>query len=235
MPAGASSASRRALGGAAISLVFQSPGSPRIFISSIFTIMTTWAKLGLAPRSSRPILLLVARIAPEYDAVSRAFVKEDDVNLSAEEAFDRPQSPHPNYVTARGLAQLQARYHALQNEHGKLAAADDALARQQLAGVERDLRYIQRRLESAILVDPATQPRDEAHFGAVVEVVDEEGRTHHFSLVGEDEADAGSGRVSWISPLANALNGARVGDEVLWRRPAGDLVLEVVSIRYPIQ
>lgn len=166
--------------------------------------------------------------------MNRAFVKEDDVNLSSEEAFDRPHSPYPNYVTNQGLVKLQEQYRALQEKHSHLAAADDALAQQQLAGVERDLRYFQRRVESAILVDPATQPRDEVHFGAWVEVVDEKGTTHHFALVGEDEADAASGRVSWISPLAKALNGAQVGDSVVWKRPAGDLVLEISSIRYSV-
>lgn len=166
--------------------------------------------------------------------MSRAFVKEDDVNLSAEEGFERPQSPHPNYVTARGLAKLQEQHHALQSRRSELEAVDDALARQQLAGVERDLRYFQRQLESAIPVDPAVQPRDEVHFGAEVGVIDEAGHSHHFGLVGEDEADAGSGRVSWISPLAKALNGSGVGDTVIWRRPAGDLALEIVSIEYPM-
>lgn len=169
----------------------------------------------------------------EPSTVSRAFVKEDDVSMNADEAFERPQSPHPNYVTRGGLALLQAQYHTLQEKRAQLAEADDALAQQQLAGTERDLRYFQRRLESAIVVDPATQPQDEVHFGAAVEVVDEEDRAYRFALVGEDEADAAAGRVSWVSPLARALNGAKVGDSVVWKRPAGDLNLEIVSILYP--
>ena len=59
------------------------------------------------------------------------------------------------------------------------------------------------------------------------------GAVRHWRIVGEDEADAGSGSVSWISPLARALAGARVGDEVLWPRPAGAQPLTVLAIRYP--
>ena len=51
--------------------------------------------------------------------------------------------------------------------------------------------------------------------------------------MGEDEADIERGMVSWISPLARALTGARVGEAVTWRRPAGDRELEIVAIRYP--
>jgi transcription elongation GreA/GreB family factor len=50
--------------------------------------------------------------------------------------------------------------------------------------------------------------------------------------VGEDEADAAAGKISWVSPLARTLMGASVGDTVTWKRPAGDLELEIVSIRY---
>ncbi|MDX1401913.1 MAG: GreA/GreB family elongation factor, partial [Kiloniellales bacterium] len=48
----------------------------------------------------------------------------------------------------------------------------------------------------------------------------------------EDEADPASGKVSWVSPLAKALNGSKVGDVVVWRRPSGDLELEVLKITY---
>ena len=84
---------------------------------------------------------------------------------------------------------------------------------------------------SARLVDPAGQPRDRVAFGATVEVADESGE-HSYRIVGEDEADAEHGSVSYVSPLARALLGAKVGDEVVWSRPAGDLRVEVLGIRY---
>jgi transcription elongation GreA/GreB family factor len=67
----------------------------------------------------------------------------------------------------------------------------------------------------------------------VVDVVDAAGARHEFAIVGEDEADAEHGKVSWVSPLARALIGAGVGDVVQWRRPAGEVALEIRAIRYP--
>jgi transcription elongation GreA/GreB family factor len=101
------------------------------------------------------------------------------------------------------------------------------------AAVARDLRWVRARLASAIVVRAADGPRDEVRFGARVTVADEDGVARSFTIVGEDEADAGADRVSWVSPLARAVAGARVGDEVTWRRPAGDRVLTVVRIEVP--
>lgn len=164
--------------------------------------------------------------------MSRAFVKESDENLVADELPERPQSPYPNYVTPVGLARLQAQYAELQERRARLASADDPLSRQQFREVQRDLRYFQHRLESAILVEVTSQPRDEVHFGAMVDVSDESGKRHTFSIVGEDEANVGVGKISWASPLGKAMIGSRVGDSVVWRRPAGDASLEILAIRY---
>lgn len=167
--------------------------------------------------------------------MSRAFVKESDDDLAAGELPERPLSAHPNYVTPHGLEQLQARARELQERHEKLAgqSADDSFAKQKLREVERDMRYFNARLERAIVVDPAGQPRDEVHFGAAVKIVDGRGKEHRFSIVGEDEADVAGGKISWASPLAKAMIGARVGDTVMWHRPAGDAEVEIVEIRYP--
>ena len=94
------------------------------------------------------------------------------------------------------------------------------------------MRYFSQRLESAIVVDPSKEPQDEVHFGATVKAVDEDGNAHRFTIVGEDEADVATGKVSWMSPVAKAMIGARVGDTVKWRRPAGEVELEVQEIRY---
>jgi transcription elongation GreA/GreB family factor len=110
---------------------------------------------------------------------------------------------------------------------------DDPHRQQELAQVERDLRYYQGRIEKAVVVDLSKQPADEVHFGAIVEVEDENGERHTFTIVGEDEADVTKNRVSWVSPLARAMLGAKVGDTVTWQRPAGNLELEIVNIRYP--
>ncbi|HQR52065.1 MAG TPA: GreA/GreB family elongation factor [Burkholderiales bacterium] len=164
--------------------------------------------------------------------MSRAFVKESDEDLVSDELPERPQSPYPNYVTPAGLAQLQAQYAELQERRAQLVAADDPLSKQHLRQVQRDLRYFQQRLETAILVEVSSQPRDEVHFGAMVDVADDNGEQRTFGIVGEDEADVAVGKISWASPLGKAMIGSRVGDYVVWKRPAGDSGLEVLAIRY---
>jgi transcription elongation GreA/GreB family factor len=167
--------------------------------------------------------------------MSRAFVKEQDDDLTGDDQPDLPESPHPNYVTPAGLAALKDRLSALQNELAQLSEAaetpENKLARLQ---VERNVRYVSHRIDHAILVDPASQPKDEVAFGAIVRVEDDTGKAQEFEIVGEDEADAAKGKVSWVSPLARALVGAKVGHSVTWKRPAGDLDLEILSIRYRV-
>jgi len=163
--------------------------------------------------------------------MNRAFVKDPDDSGRPEEVPERPQSPHPNYVTPAGLKQLEtlaidlaARLDHLR-ETGKLADP------QELATVQRDLRWVGGRLQRAIRVDPTAQALDRVGFGVTVEVQDEEGRIETYSIVGEDEADPAQGTISWVSPLAEALLHAEPGDEVVWRRPAGTKRLEVLAIR----
>ena len=165
--------------------------------------------------------------------MSRAFVKGDDSDLSGEELPERPISPYPNYVTAHGLAQLRSKYDELQSRHAQLKAAALDFDKPKLTETERDLRYFAQRLESAILVDVDNEPRDEVHFGATVKAETDEGDVHEFAIVGEDEADVATGKVSWLSPLAKAMMGARIGDVVKWRRPAGETDLEILEIQYP--
>jgi transcription elongation factor GreB len=162
--------------------------------------------------------------------MSRAFVKESDDAAPA--LPDLPLSDHPNYVTPRGLAQLHARLTAAQARRDVLMNSADTMAQQnELAPLERDLRWLSARVHSAIEVDLLAQPEDRVAFGASVTVDSAEGE-QRYCIVGEDEADAEQHRVSYLSPLAQALLGAHVGDEVSWRRPAGDLVIEVVAIDY---
>ncbi len=165
--------------------------------------------------------------------MSRAFLNEDKFEQAGDELVERPVSPDSNYVTPAGLEHLQneaIRLEALRKQ--LIAKKDDPFALQLKAEAERDLRYYTARLESAIVVDPCSQPANEVRFGAIVDVEDEEGTAQQFAIVGEDEADVARNKVSWVSPLAKALIGGRVGDTVKWRRPAGDKELEIIGIRY---
>jgi len=165
--------------------------------------------------------------------VSRGFVKEDDLEHAGTDLPERPVSEHPNYVTPLGLSQLQQQFEALEQERQQLAPRkEDPTASQRLGMVERDLRYFQARLENVNLVELAAQPADKVLFGATVDAEDEEGNLHTFTIVGEDEADIAANKVSWVSPLARALIGHSLGETVLWKRPAGDLQLEITRIEY---
>ena len=163
--------------------------------------------------------------------MSRAFVKEPDGDMAADEQIDLPQSPHPNYVTPAGLKELEARLAELKKRRQPLSASDDLADKLPLAQVGRDIRYLEGRIERAIPVDAADQPAEEVCFGAIVGVADETGSVAEYAIVGEDEADAQRNKVSWVSPLARALLGAGVGNVITWKRPSGDVELEVVSIR----
>lgn len=165
--------------------------------------------------------------------MSRAFVKEPDGDLVAETLPELPQEPIPNYVTPEGFRALEASRDALRAELERLDADDKNITeRSKRAHVARDLRYVEGRIQHAVVVDPAEQPADEVAFGATVETADADGKTQVWRIVGENEADIAKGMVSWVSPLARALVGAHVGDIVTWKRPAGDLELEVTKISY---
>jgi transcription elongation GreA/GreB family factor len=163
--------------------------------------------------------------------MSRAFVKEDGPDNTP--LPDLPVSPHPNLVTPRGLQALRDRLAATQAELARLRARPDRLDRLPEAAAERDIRYLETRLRSAIPVDPATQPRTEVAFGATVTVLDEDGTPRNYEITGEDEADAARGRIAPQSPLARALIGAQVGETVTWVRPSGRTTLEITAIDYP--
>jgi len=163
--------------------------------------------------------------------MSRAFVREDGPDNAP--LPDLPLSPHANFVTPRGLAQLRARLAEAQAALARLKARDERLDLLPERAAERDIRYLEARLRSAIPVDPAGQPPDRVAFGACVTVADEAGAMADYTITGEDEADAGQGRIAPQSPLARALLGAATGDDVDWRRPAGTMTLTILAIRYP--
>lgn len=164
--------------------------------------------------------------------MSRAFVRESDAD-GDDDLPERPVPDHPNYVTARGLAQLQGRVRDLAAccEALRPVAAEDSGARHNLRALERDLRYFSAQLERAELVAAAPQ-HDTVHFGARVTICNEQGAEQRVHIVGDDEADAAAGEISWASPLARALIGAREGDTVTWRRPAGAVQIDIVAVDY---
>ena len=165
--------------------------------------------------------------------MSRAFVKENDLEHAGIDIPERPLSDEPNYVTPRGLNLLNQTIDDLEKERETLIAKkDDPMVKQKIAVIERDMRYFAARIESAILTNPQEEDPSHVLFGAKVTVEDEEEKLLTFEIVGEDEANIHEGRVSYLSPLAEALLGASVGDEVVWEKPIGDSYLTIQKINY---
>lgn len=169
--------------------------------------------------------------------MSRAFVKEDapepDENLP-----ERPLSPHPNYVTPRGARLLEAEEARLGGELESFAGAqDDPARRRRKRELERDLRYIRARLDSAILVDPTQQAKDQARFGAAIALRADSGRPFKLRVVGEDEAEGRDDNwslIPWPAPLAGTLMGLKIGDSLEWDLGDGARRWKVETISYDV-
>ncbi|HYL03208.1 MAG TPA: GreA/GreB family elongation factor [Steroidobacteraceae bacterium] len=152
--------------------------------------------------------------------MSRAFTRETDDDPTA--LPERTVSPHPNLVTPAGLAAIEARVRELENERQGARSAGDTPLR---ARLERDLRYFMQRRATARVVPPASAT-DRVRFGVRVTLRSDSGAEQSYRLVGEDEADAARGLLSWVSPLAQALLGQASGERVRFQENE----LEIVRI-----
>ncbi len=165
--------------------------------------------------------------------MSRAFVKENDLEHAGIDIPERPLSDEPNYVTPNGLKLLNEKIDGLEIEREQLKQKkDDPIIKQKIAMIERDMRYYAARIESAILTEPETEDHSIVLFGAKVTVEDEEGELSTYQIVGEDEADIHQRKISYLSPLAEALIGAKLNDKVTWEKPIGDTYLTIQKIEY---
>ncbi len=180
--------------------------------------------------------------------MSKAFVK--DGSPEEEDAPSAPALPHgvKNYMTRRGYALLKAELEQLvKTERPALVKivswaakngdrsenGDYIYGKKRLREIDRRIRFLMKRLESAVIVDPASQENtQQVFFGATVTVCNAEGCESTYQIVGIDEADAARGTISWISPLAKALLKAREGDTVHFHSPAGPCEFDVVEIGY---
>lgn len=163
--------------------------------------------------------------------MSRAFVKEPDGDQVSDDQPEWPISLHLNYVTPYGLEQLNSRRDQLLKQQQKLTndltSMETKLSLNQLG---RELRYLNARLANAQLIRPLDRNSNNVSIGSTVKVMDENETNYTFTIVGEDEADIKLGKISWISPLANVLLDKFLEDEVIWRRPIGDLSIEIIEI-----
>jgi transcription elongation factor GreB len=178
--------------------------------------------------------------------VSKAFVKEE----GGAPAHDEPAEPKlpagKNYITPAGYARLKAelkqRVEIERPEVVKTVSwaaalgdrsenADYLYGKRRLREIDRRVRFLIKRLESAQVVDSAGRDTDQVFFGATVRLRAASGEKT-VTIVGADEVDPAHGRVSWVSPIARALLKARAGDTVTLRSPAGEEQLEILEVSY---
>ncbi|NUM87574.1 MAG: transcription elongation factor GreB [Bdellovibrionales bacterium] len=179
--------------------------------------------------------------------MSKAFLKESDESQE-EEAEERPLPGGKNYITPAGHQRLRDELQRLLNverpevvrvvswaaSNGDRSENGDYLyGKRRLREIDRRIRFLTKRLEIAVVVDPLTRKNTKkVLFGATVTVENESGQRRTYSIVGVDEGDAGRGRVSWVSPIGKALLQAEEGDVVTLRTPGGEEDLEIVKVDY---
>jgi transcription elongation factor GreB len=180
--------------------------------------------------------------------MSKAFTKETDGDEDDLDEAEALPANVKNYMTPGGFATLREELrHLMRVERPKVVEVvswaagngdrsengDYIYGKKRLREIDRRVRYLTKRLESAEVVDPALQKnRDQVFFGATVTYVRQDDSEHKVTLVGVDEAELSNGKISWLSPIAKALLKARVGDAIDVRTPAGVDTLEVLSIHY---
>jgi transcription elongation factor GreB len=180
--------------------------------------------------------------------MSKAFTKENDGADGEADEADALPAHVKNYVTPAGMAALQEEFRKLLYEErpkvveivswaagngDRSENGDYIYGKKRLREIDGRVRYLKKRIESAETVDPKRQKnRDQVFFGATVEYARKDNTRHTVTIVGIDEAELASGKISWLSPVARALMRAHAGDAVDVRTPSGTESLDVLSIAY---
>jgi transcription elongation factor GreB len=153
----------------------------------------------------------------------------------------------PNYITpegARKLSEELGRLRTVERPKTVQEVADAAAqgdrsenaeyiyGKRKLREIDRRMRYLTKRLADAQVVDPKAQTGDTVFFGATVELEAEDGTKSSYQIVGEDESDSKTRKISWRSPVGRALLGRKAGDVITVRRPVGDAEMEILAVRY---
>jgi len=162
--------------------------------------------------------------------VSRAFKRESEESGAEEMPSVRPQLPPGtrNYITREGADKLRHRLQELLAT--KRASAGEGMEADQRR-LDAAIRRLQATLESVVVAETPADPAKVA-FGAAVTLRHEDGEEEEYLIVGVDEADPASGRISWISPLARTLLSRSAGDRVRFQSPAGGEELTILKVRY---
>ncbi|HWU97824.1 MAG TPA: GreA/GreB family elongation factor [Oxalicibacterium sp.] len=162
--------------------------------------------------------------------MNKAFVKESGDDDAPVPMPDMPDGVK-NYITPAGHRRLEGELRKLLAERlAQQDAVSDGDARQR----DQRVQYLQTRLDAADVVDPALHVgNDQVFFGAMVTYEHADGERQTITIVGLDELDPAHGLISWLSPVAQSLLGAEVGDVVMLEGPAGDEELTIIDVRYP--
>lgn len=152
--------------------------------------------------------------------MSVAFRRESDEE-HLEPRFELPIPPGPNLVTPRGLEQIRARSEEWE------AKLEGQLSEEERKAVLRDARYWRQRLASAELAPPADGKQ--VAFGTRVTFM-RDGRTRTLDLVGHDESEPAANRIAFTAPLARAMIGAEVGDEVDFEGADEPLLITAIEV-----
>lgn len=110
--------------------------------------------------------------------------------------------------------------------------ADYLYGKRRLREIDRRIRFLNQRLDQAVIVDTTSTKSEKVQFGATVEVIDENGLTKSFTIVGVDEVNTALFQISWKSPIGGNLLGKSVGDEVVIKVPAGEYLYKILNILY---
>jgi transcription elongation factor GreB len=181
--------------------------------------------------------------------MSKAFTKETDRDEDLEQDDQDPSLPSgfKNYMTEQGSVQLQEELRRLlyaerpevvkvvswAASNGDRSENGDYLyGKRRLREIDRRVRFLTKRLDSAVIVKNETLISDQVLFGAYVKFINEDSQEKLIRIVGIDETDPSRGFVSWISPLAKALLQSKKGDVVLFRSPKGEEELEIIDVYY---
>ena len=178
-------------------------------------------------------------------------VNEDDLQFDPEDENDDESTTsqgYKNYITPDGMQKLKSEYHKLfHEERPKLVEViswaasngdrsengDYIYGKKRLREIDRRLRFLGKRMAQAVVVEKQAKPPDQVLFGVRVTVEDENSKKLTYDIIGEDEIDLENRKISWVSPLAKAIMGKRVGDQAMVQRPQGELELTIIKIEYP--
>ncbi len=152
-----------------------------------------------------------------------------------------------NYITPAGLKKLQDEFSQLfQGERPKVVEvvtwaasngdrsenADYQYGKKRLREIDKRLHFLKTKIENALVVDPTAVTAAHIVFGATVTISDEDGAESIWQIVGEDEFDIAAKKISWKSPLATALLGKKLREEILIQKPSGQQSVTIEKIEY---